>query len=66
MPRRISRREVRELLDGKERLLKEETGLGLSYTRFLHDWEQYTKIHRSSQKAQESHNYTVFGASFQE
>ena len=66
MMRRTARKSSRKLFDEKERLLKEQPGLSQSYSQFLQDWEKYSKFQQVSKKAEESHNYLVFGASFQE
>ena len=66
MAREKARKNVRRLFDEKERLLKEQPGLNQSYSRFLKDWEEYNKSQKVSKRAEEPHDYLVFGASFQE
>ncbi len=65
MARRTARKSDRKLFDERERLVKEQPRLSQSYSQFLQDWEKYSKYQQVSKKAEESHNYLVFGASFQ-
>ena len=59
-------KEVCRLFDDKERLLEEQPELDRSYSQFLRDWEKYRKARKALKKAEKSHNYLVFGASFKE
>jgi len=57
---------IRKLLSEKEDLPKEQPGFSQLYSQFLRDWEKYSKSQQVSKKAEESRDYLVFGASFQE
>lgn len=57
---------LRKLFDNKERLVNERPELGHSYSQFLRDWEKYREVWKTQNKAEKSHDYFVFGASFKE
>jgi len=61
-----SEESIRKLLSEKEDLPKKQPGFSQSYSQFLRDWEEYSKSQQVSKKAEDSCDYLVFGASFQE
>lgn len=62
MPKATQRRDVDRLMEGKERLLREQPALAESYNRFLHDWEQFSKSDLAKSKRPRAHS--AFGTSF--
>lgn len=66
MAEKGSEENIRKLLSKKKDLPKEQPGFSQSYSQFLRDWEKYSKSQQASKKAEESRDYLVFGASFQE